>query len=81
MDDFSYSEVRNPKWADEAQTTIECEVNFTAFEFEDFTPFAAVASGDYPHTHQIFAECVEGKWGPIAPFEMPNDLQLGAPEA
>jgi hypothetical protein len=65
---LDYVEVRNPKWANEAHTMINCEVNFTHIP-EDFVPFSAVAEGDYVHSHNIFAECVTGMYGPIAEWE------------
>ena len=63
---MEYSPVKNPKWANVEHTLIECEVKFN--RFAEYAPFGAVASGDLPHTHQIFAECVNGKWGPIAEY-------------
>lgn len=67
---IQYTLVRHPRWANEEQTMIDCEVNFTHLEGE-WVGFAAVADGDYPHTHRIFAECVAGNYGPIAPYEAP----------
>lgn len=63
-----YSEVKNPRWANQEHTHIICEVNFEHETEEEFCLFVAVASGDLPHTHQIFAECVAGKWGQIAEY-------------
>jgi len=67
---ITYTDVKNPKWANTEHTFIYCEVNFDHLP-EEYVPFGAVASGDLEHTHQIFAECVEGKWGPIAEYEPP----------
>jgi hypothetical protein len=71
---ISYSGVRNPKWLNAAQTMLYCEVNFDHIDFEEWSPFAAVEAGDYNHTHQIWAECVAGDYGPIADFEAPADI-------
>lgn len=71
---ITYSGVRNPKWLNAAQTMLYCEVNFGHVDFEEWSPFAAVESGDYDHTHQIWAECVAGDYGPIADFEAPADI-------
>ena len=71
---ISYSGVRNPKWLNAAQTMLYCEVNFGHVDFEEWSPFAAVESGDYDHTPQIWAECVAGDYGPIADFEAPADI-------
>ena len=69
---MKYKEVKNPKWADFEQTTINCEIDFDDL-VEEFVPFSAVASGDYPHTHEIFARCVAGEFGVVAPYTPPAD--------
>jgi len=68
---MSYTQVKNPKWANAEQTMINCEVNFNS-EAQEFVPFSAVASGDYEYTHQIFAECVAGNYGNIAEYVTPT---------
>jgi hypothetical protein len=65
--DITYTDVKNPQWITSDRTAIVCEVNFDHIP-EEYAPFCAVASGDLPHTHKIFAECVEGKWGDIKEF-------------
>lgn len=70
---MKYKEVKNPKWADFEQTTINCEIDFDDL-VEEFVPFSAVASGDYPHTHEIFARCVAGEFGVVAPYTPPADI-------
>lgn len=70
---LTYSAVRNPKWGDQANTIIVCEVNFD-HEPDEWVEFAAVASGDLPHAHDIFAECVAGDYGSIADFEPVEDI-------
>jgi len=67
---ITYIDVKNPQWDDPEHTTLVCDVNFEHLP-EEYVSFVARASGDYPHTHQIFAECVEGKWGPIAEYVPP----------
>jgi len=69
---MKFKTVRNPKWANAAQTRLECEVDFDDL-VEEFVPFLAVASGDYPHTHEIFARCVAGEFGVVAPYTPPAD--------
>ena len=66
--DITYTSARNPRWADEAQTSIEIEVSFTHLP-EEWVRFSAVASGDYPHTHEIYARAVAGDFGPIADYD------------
>ena len=69
---MKFKTVKNPKWADFEQTIINCEVDFDDL-VEEFVPFSAVASGDYPHTHEIFARCVAGEFGAVAPYTPPAD--------
>lgn len=70
---MKFTTVKNPKWSNSAQTRITCEVNFDDI-LEEFVPFTAVASGDYPHTHEIFARCVAGEFGPVADYVPPADI-------
>ena len=70
---MKFKTVKNPKWANLEQTVIECEVDFDDL-VEEFVPFAAVASGDLPHTHEIFARCVAGEFGAVAPYTPPADI-------
>ena len=67
---MKYTQVRNPVWANAEHTAIQCEVDFDDL-VEEFVPFGATASGDYEHSHQIFAECVAGNYGPIAEYVAP----------
>lgn len=67
---MKYTTVINPVWANAEHTVIVCNVDFDALS-EETVPFAAVASGDYPHTHEIFARCVAGEFGPIAEYVPP----------
>ena len=70
---MKFKTVKNPKWSNFEQTVIECEVDFDDL-VEEFVPFAAVASGDYPHTHEIFARCIAGEFGAVAPYTPPADI-------
>jgi hypothetical protein len=67
---MKYTQVTNPQWANAEHTQINCEVDFDDLN-EALVPFTAVASGDYPHSHQIFAECVAGEYGEIAEYVAP----------
>ena len=64
---ITYTAARNPQWADSDQTMIVMEVNFDHLT-EEWVPFAAVASGDYPHTHALYAAAVAGDFGVIANY-------------
>jgi hypothetical protein len=67
---MKYTQVKNPQWANAEHTAINCEVDFDDLK-EELVPFTAVASGDYPHSHQIFAECMAGNYGEIAEYVAP----------
>ena len=77
---MEYTQVKNPTWANAEHTAINCDVDFDDLK-EEFVPFTAVAEGDYEHSHQIFAECVEGKYGPIAEYVAPVIPEYVAPPA
>jgi hypothetical protein len=67
---MKYTTVINPVWANAEHTTINCNVDFDDLS-EATVPFSAVASGDYPHTHEIFARCIAGDFGSIAEYVPP----------
>ena len=77
---MKYTDVKNPKWANAGHTAIDCEVDFDDLK-EDYVPFTAVASGDYEHSHQIFAECVDGVWGDIEEYVEPPVPEYVPPPA
>jgi hypothetical protein len=70
---MKYTQVLNPQWANVEHTAINCDVDFDDLN-EELVPFTAVASGDYEHSHQIFAECVAGEYGEIAEYVAPLPL-------
>jgi hypothetical protein len=67
---MKYTQVKNPVWANAEHTAINCEVDFDDLN-EALVPFTAVASSDYEHSHQIFAECLAGQYGEIAEYVAP----------
>lgn len=75
---MKYTQVKNPQWANAEHTAINCEVDFDDLR-EELVPFSAVASGDYEHSHQIFAECVAGNYGAIAEYVEPPVPEYVAP--
>jgi hypothetical protein len=77
---MKYTQVKNPQWANAEHTAINCDVDFDDLN-EALVPFTAVASGDYPHSHQIFAECVAGQYGDIAEYVAPVVPEYVAPPA
>ena len=70
---MKFKAVKNLKWADIDNKYLECEVDFDDF-VEEFVPFTAVASGDYPWSHEIYARAVAGEFGAITPYTPPADL-------
>lgn len=67
---MKYTTVTNPVWANAEHTTIACDVDFDDLA-EATVPFGAVAFGDYPHSHEIFARCVAGDFGVISEYTPP----------
>jgi len=65
---MKYTNITSPKWANSEHTFIDCMV--MSEEYGQI-PFTAVASGDYDYTHEIYAKCVAGDFGAIAPYEPP----------
>jgi hypothetical protein len=75
---MKYTQVLNPQWANAEHTAINCDVDFDDLR-EELVPFTAVASGDYEHSHQIFAECVAGNYGVIAEYVAPPVVEYTPP--
>lgn len=73
MSYMSYSAVRNARYLNQANTRIECEVNFDSLD-EEWTLFACTADIDeeFGHTHEIFNRCVAGDFGDVQAFSMPS---------
>ena len=69
---MKYTKVLNPTWANAEHTAINCDVDFDDLR-DELVPFTAVASGDYEHSHQIFAECLAGNYGAIAEYVAPPE--------
>ena len=68
---ITYSSARNPVWVNAEQTMMNLEVNFD-HEAEEWLEFTAVASGDLPHTHDLYARAVAGDFGAIAAYVEPD---------
>lgn len=69
---MKYSAVTSLQWANQEHSAIVCEVQFEHLPAP--VPFGAVPNGDYEHTHEIFARCVAGDFGPILEFVPPPAL-------
>lgn len=65
-----YSQVKNPVWANEEHTCIDCEVDFCHLD-DEFVPFTADPTDSMEYSKTIFDECIMGKYGPIAQYVTP----------
>ena len=65
-----YSQVKNPIWANEEHTAIDCEVNFNHLD-DEFVPFTADPTDVMPYSKEIFDECAAGNYGPIGEYVAP----------
>ncbi len=69
MSEF-YSQVKNPVWANEEHTTINCEVDFGHLD-DEFVPFTADPTDKMEYSKTIFDECVAGQYGVIGEYVAP----------
>jgi hypothetical protein len=69
MTAIKYTEVSGPSFADAEHTRINCLVMFPSLS-RDAMPFtAAEVDPGAEHSEEIFARCLAGEFGPVAPFE------------
>jgi hypothetical protein len=73
MPRYSFSEVANLSWADEAGARINCTVTFTDHPtLSGPQPFtAALSDPGWGHSEEIFQRAVAGEFGPIAAYVAP----------
>ena len=64
---------RNPKWANNARTWIDLEVNF-AEEPEEYLEFTATADDPEAHGVSLYERALAGEFGPIADFTPPATI-------
>jgi len=62
-----YSQVKNPVWANEQHTIINCEVIFVFLD-DNFVPFTADPNDVMPYSKEIFYQCVAGEYGVIGEY-------------
>ena len=60
----------NPRWVDAEQTMIDCEITTSQFG-DEVLPFTASATDVEAHGRAIFADLVDGKYGPVAEYVPP----------
>jgi hypothetical protein len=68
---MKYSAVKNCKWANAEHSSIECEVNFSDVNSEEWSPFGANPNDHYEHGREIFAKAVAGEFGEVAEYVAP----------
>lgn len=59
--------VRSPRWANEDQRAIDCLVKTNTLVGEH--PFTASLDDSEPHGRELYARCLSGEFGEIAPME------------
>ena len=62
--------VRNPHWASQDRSAIDCLVRTNTLV--DEVPFTASMRDPEPHGQEIFARCMAGEFGEIAPMKPQN---------
>lgn len=65
--------VRNPQWADYAQTMIDMEVDFDELD-EVYVPFTATANDPESHGVTLWNNAVNGDYGTISAYTPPADI-------
>lgn len=71
MQQVLLTSLRNPRWSNFEKTQIDCEITTSQFGNE-VLPFTAASFDIEPHSRQIFAAIVSGKYGPIADYISDN---------
>lgn len=64
-----YTTVTNPTYSDPSNTGIDCLVQFDGRPSP--LPFRATATDEMEYGREIYAACVNGDYGPIAPYVAP----------
>ena len=62
--------LKNPRWANEDHTSIDCEITTSQFG-DEVLPFTASQTDVEPHGRAIFADLVSGKYGHISEYVPP----------
>ena len=63
----------NPQWANEAHTSINCNITTSQFG-DEVLPFTADQNDVAAHGRAMFADLVAGKYGPIAEYVAPPEI-------
>jgi hypothetical protein len=73
---MKYSEVKDPRWADENRSAVLCTVTFD--ELFSPVPFTASPGDSEAHGIEIFQRCTAEAFGPIGEYVPPADGELEA---
>jgi hypothetical protein len=65
---MNYSTVKNPTFSSLDNSTIDCQVDF---DLIGEVPFTANPNDTEAHGREIFARCISGEFGPVAPYVAP----------
>lgn len=68
---FQVLNLRNPKYVNQEQTMIDCEIEFKKFEGQ-YLPFTATSYDSAEHGRDIYQRLVNGEWGEIAAYVPPT---------
>ena len=74
---ITYTDARNPKWANAANTVIEIEVDWDHVPEEVYSPCALWDANGQPgeeHIAGLWNSALSGDFGEVAAFEVPADL-------
>lgn len=69
--------LKNPRWADETHTVIDCEITTSQFG-DEVLPFSASQNDCETHGRGIFVDLVSGVYGEIAEYVPPPTVSQGA---
>ena len=73
---MDYTDVKDLVWANPENTCFDCMVDFVSL---GWVPFACSESDPTPHSQQIWAQAMNGDFGPIAPYVPPPEPPLTLP--
>lgn len=65
---MQYTDVKDPVWADPEETYFNCMVDFVTL---GWVPFTCSQSDPTPYAQSIWAETMNGDYGPIGPYVPP----------
>lgn len=68
-DRFRYTAVTEPRFASPDGETIDCYVMFPEIDAAPLHYTAAKSDPGWNHSEEIYRRCLDGEFGPIAPFE------------